>query len=219
MQPPNHPDAWTWLGRTADVIGVIVGVFGVPAIVVYLRKLKERFLTHRRIEATPLGINSGFKGLICSVSAPYPPSQDPTRQPEWLARLVNDNEQPTESMWDTAIGSALRAVRHHQKDLRYCWLVASEDSGAYLKILLQAIQKYFPNLKKTRTVSVPDVYGKIDDVYEAMHNIFNSCGQDMNERKRVNRSAVRRGTRGGPFRKCNDRAPAGQFPSWPASLP
>jgi hypothetical protein len=178
MQQGNQAELWTLVGRSADIIGIIVGLFGIPAIVVYLRRMKERFLTHRRIEATPLGVNSGFKGLICPVSAPYPPSQEPARQPQAITKLINENDHPPETLWETPIGSALKAIRHHAKDLKYCWLVASEDSAPYLKALIDAIEKYFPNVTPMPPVIVPDVYGKIDDVYEAVHNIFNSCSSD-----------------------------------------
>jgi hypothetical protein len=153
--------------------------------VISLRRLKRRVLASRTIEATPLDLNSGFTGLLCSVSAPFPPSNDPARQPETISRLVRENEHPTLELWESPIGSVLKAMQHHERDLRYCWLIASEDSRPYLKALVQAADKYFPNVKVLPETVVPDVYGRIDDVYEAVHGIFNRCEADTGGRVRA----------------------------------
>ena len=182
MQQVSEPNIWTsvwlWLGRIADVIGLIVGLFGIPAIVIYLRRLRSRLAANRIIEATPLGLNSGFTGLVCCVSAPFPPSSDPARQPEAIAHLVKENEQPTKELLDTPVGSVLKAMEHHKQHLRHCWLVASDDSKPYLTALKEAARKYFPDVTLYPPAIVPDVYCRVDDVYEAVHMIFNTCEKD-----------------------------------------
>jgi hypothetical protein len=178
MLKPPDPTGWTYLSRIADIVGLATALIGIPTLIVYARALKQRLFGRRMIEATPLGLNSGFTGLICPVSAPFPPSTEPARQSEAIQKLITENDHPTEDLWKTPIGSVLKAMEHHCKDLMYCWLIASEDSRPYLVALLEAARKFFPSVTVLEPVIVNDVYCKIDDVYEAVHKIFDTCKEE-----------------------------------------
>jgi hypothetical protein len=161
---------WSVVGHLSEVITVL----GLPTLAIYYHQISRNFMAHRRIEATPLDVNSGYKGLICPVSAPPPRSADPQRQPDTINKLIQENKHPPEALLATPLGPVLKAMQLHERDLIYCWLVGSEDSLPYVNAIKAAAAKYFP-LVAIRDVAVPDVYCKIDDVYEAVHDIFASC--------------------------------------------
>ncbi len=167
---------WLWVGRVADLIS-LAGIFG---ILLYLRRLSRRLFSRRRIEATPLGINSGFKGLICCVSAPLPPDKAPEKNPEYIEELVRKSGSLTAELLEGPIGSILKAIQHHKRDLRHCWLIASEDSKPYFGPLKHACQKYFPEVNLHDPITVADVYAKIDGVYNAAHEVFHKCEEETN---------------------------------------
>ena len=177
MFQSNDASFWTWFGRAADLVGIL----GIPTLAIYYWQHSRRLFGQHKLDVNPIGANSGHKGLICSVSAPLPVSTLPSRQPEVIEKLIQDNDHPTDELLRTPIGPTLKALDLHQKDLIHCWLVASEDSTPYFATIEQASKKYYPRVTIHR-VLVPDVYCNIDPVYEAVHNIFNSCATETQDK-------------------------------------
>jgi len=161
---------WTIFGHVSEVVTVL----GIPTLGLYYWQMSRKLMAHRKIEATPLGVNSGYKGLLCPVSAPPPRSPEPQRQPDSINRLIAEGEHPSEDLLATPIGPVLKAMQLHVKDLIHCWLIGSEESRSYVESIRTAARKYFPRVT-VHSLFVPDVYCKIDDVYETVHGVFESC--------------------------------------------
>jgi CRISPR-associated protein (Cas_Cas02710) len=54
-------------------------------------------------------------------------------------------------------------------------LIGSKDSESYFKTIKQASAKYFPGVKIHELITVGEVYGEIDQVYDAVRGIFDKC--------------------------------------------
>lgn len=163
---------WEWMHRLADILALA----GLPTILVYVWSLRKRLFGRRNFETRILPLEPGFKGLICCVSAPLG-----TKMPaEELEKLVEGSERLTLPLNASPIGSILKAMEHHRRLLRHCWVIASEDSEPYFKSLCKAREKFFPHVTLHEPERITDVYGKVDEVYNATHRIFDRCGPDTN---------------------------------------
>jgi len=174
MQQAAQSEWWLWLGRVADVVGIL----GITTLVVSYWRFARKILTRRVIQTRVLPIEPRFKGLICAVSAPLPAPPEPSRRPEAVLELIGKHEHPNEQLLVGPIGPVLKAIQHHLGSLRHCWFLASEDSKAYLEPVQKACRKYFPGVRLHDPVILADVYRKIDDVYEAVHGVFDRCGEE-----------------------------------------
>lgn len=163
---------WLWLGRIADIVGIL----GISALVVLCRDLAKKLFARRVITTRPLSLERQFKGLICLVSKPT--ASEPGSQPEVIRELIRNNDDLTEALLDTRVGTALKAVQHHLGKLTHCWFVASQDSREYVALTQEACGKYFPNVRLLEPVIVADVSRKIDDVLAAVHDILERCEEE-----------------------------------------
>jgi hypothetical protein len=174
MQQAAQSEWWLWLGRVADVVGIL----GITTLVVSYWRFARKILTRRVIQSRMLPIEPRFKGLICAVSAPLPAPIEPSRRPEAIFELISSHGNLDEQLLEGPIGPVLKAIQHHLGSLRHCWFLASEDSKVYLKPIQEACRKYFPGVRLHDPVILADVYRKIDDVYEAVHEVFDRCEKE-----------------------------------------
>jgi hypothetical protein len=168
-----EPGFWEWMHRLADLIALA----GLPTILVYIWRLRAR-LFGRRSFITRIVIEPGFKGLICCVSAPVGGKMTGDE----LERLVADSDRLTLALKQSPIGAILKAMERHRRDLRHCWPIGSEDSLPYFKSLGKACAKFFPHVTLHDLERVDDVYGKVDEVYNATHRIFDRCGPETDNK-------------------------------------
>ena len=181
---------WEWIERVGGAAS-IVGLLGILPICIYLWRRVREFTARRRIEAKPLPLDSGFTGLLCCVSAPPKGAESEADEMDRLVEAVPTltDDALSQKLRATRIGPILKAFEVHRLklgstsgeqlrgklQLQHCWLIASHDSRPYFAPLMKACKKYFPNVTVHPPIEVPDVYEKIDDVYNATHRIFNEC--------------------------------------------
>lgn len=169
---PESP-FWVWVERFADIIALA----GVPTLLVYASNFSKRLFGRRNFEARILPIESGFKGLICCLSAPLGTKMSADE----LGKLVDGSDRLAMPLKDSPIGSILKAMEHHRRFLHHCWLIASKDSDPYFKSLGIACKKFFPHVELHEPEWVNDVYGKVDEVYNATHRMFDRCESETNK--------------------------------------
>jgi hypothetical protein len=166
----NESPFWLWLGRFADILAL----GGIPALLYYGRRLWKRMFRRLSFETRILSLKSGFKGLICCVSAQVGAKMSA----EELEQLVDSSQWLEPPLKNSPIGAILKAIEHHRPVLRHCWFIVSEASESYFKVLKKACAKFFPAVTLHEPERVIDVYHKVDDVYNATHRIFNRCGPE-----------------------------------------
>jgi hypothetical protein len=169
-------ESWFWLW--SNRIAALLTLAGVGGMSLYLRKVFRNLSGRRRIEARPIRIEPHIKGLICCVSAPLPGRAVGARKsPEQIAELIERSSEVNDELRNGPLGSILKALELRHKHLLHCWLIASAESGPYCDLLLKAIKRYFPSVT-AHVCLVPDVYARIDDVFETTHSIFATCEQE-----------------------------------------
>lgn len=166
--------AAVFLGDWVDRLASVITIVGLPSVLValwaFLRPLIQRF-SQRAIRAEPLGLDSGFKGLVCLVSA-----QKGEKMPaDQVQALVDRSSVINDELRGSPIGSNLKALEQHRRHLEDCWFLSSTDSEPYRRALENACAKFFPTVTVHLPEPVQDVSRKIDGVYERTHQIFNSC--------------------------------------------
>lgn len=167
---------WEIMGRISSIVtvlGIVSVLVGLISVWSKVKNLTLRMFSQRKIIALELQPNSGFRGLICCVSAPVVVDR-PASRPQQIDQMIVDSEDLAEQLRDGPIGSILKAIEIHREHLKHCWLVASEESKPYFGPLQNACKKYFPAVV-LETITVEDVYAKIDNVYDAVQNIFATC--------------------------------------------
>jgi len=172
MMQLTEPNYWTNIGHVADIISILG--FGLIGVAASSWKFVRKWLFRPKVETNPLGLGSGYKGLVCCVSAPPGMAEN-------IAGLIRDSANPSRDLLNTPLGTIFKAMNLHGKYLIHCWLVHSEESLPYLELVEEAAAKYFPQVT-THRVMVSDVDFKIDSVYDATRRIFRSCAGETGNR-------------------------------------
>ena len=121
-----------------------------------------------------------YKGLIMFVSnPPFNKKND-----EWFneCKLLIDSAVEkhiiTEVSEIKGIGQTFKAINHHANELKYCWLIFSDQSGINVNI----IQYFFEKVTKK---SLKPILVKINDPNDSKHikekidNIYNNLPEDI----------------------------------------
>jgi hypothetical protein len=164
----TESDSWTWVGRISSVV-TLLGIF---SIALYLWRSLRKFVRKPRGIITLFPPSGRFTGLIVPVSATFP---NPREDPNAILARIRGSEGVDEEMRNGPIGIILKAIEHHHASLQHCWLVGSAESEPYLPAIKEACTKYFRNVTLHDLIKVDEVYGAIDDVYNAVHRIFDEC--------------------------------------------
>ena len=165
---------WTWFPRAVAFISLGYNAKFIRDI----RRLTGRIVSRGRTRAEPLGVDSGYKGLVCLVSAPF--DKDPKKQPAAIESLIGatpllTNDANGVLLRASPIGAILKAMELHRRHLEHVWFVASNESKAYFPSLEKACKQYFPGKRYHPPVVVSDVTERIDEVYEAVHLLLARC--------------------------------------------
>jgi hypothetical protein len=170
---------WTWFPRIVAIVSLAYNAKFVRDI----KRLSRHVVSPRQSRAEPLGLNSGYRGLICLVSAPL--DKNPKKQPPYIeslieqAAILSDNATSIE-LRDSPIGAILKALELHRRDLKDCWFLSSKESKPYFEVLSKACARYFPKVRCHDPVEVSDVYEKIDEVYDAAHRLYGRLEGESN---------------------------------------
>lgn len=179
--PPCESATWIWVGRIASIV-TLVTIF---IIWRDLKGLAGKVVGRFSFQTGSLGLSSR-KGLICLLSAPSAARPDPKKEPRYLENLINASSTLTPDLRACILGPILKAIERHATpgapgnggDLRYCWLIASRDSKALFQPLRSACAKLFPGVRVPDPIEVGDVYHRIDDVYNAVRQVFLKCEKE-----------------------------------------
>ena len=173
--------------RVGDGLGwAISSVLFILIILVMFTHSKVKSDRYKKLKTTRITNSitlkkvTQYKGLIAFISEP-PKKKN---EDEWLTECKTEIDRARKSQDFTAlvdlpsIGQTIRAINHHFGELKYCWLIHSEQSGVNVGIL-----DYF--FKQIAKGSIDVKFMKIQDpnnskqIKEIIDNIYDKLPTDL----------------------------------------
>ena len=159
------------------VLSIITFLLIVFAYYIYSLEKQNRIKKNKSLVIKSI-INSNesiraHKGLIAFIS--NPPKNE--IEDDWFKYCMNiingatDDKTKIKVTDISGIGQTFKALYHHIKELKYCWLIYSDESGINIDIIEYFFQKELKNILNPKFIKIDNandtkhIKEKIDDIY------------------------------------------------------
>ncbi len=133
---------------------------------------REKIKNRAKLKANPTSedLQIKYKAAIFLISRISEPKQNILNKIN-AVRDINDNERLRKVYEIRGIGQTFRAITHHIGELRYCWLLCSEDVKESKELIEYFIKKFSENTVLIYLVKIDDPF-KVEETFKEINKIY-----------------------------------------------
>jgi hypothetical protein len=133
---------------------------------------REKIKNRAKLKADPTSedLQEKYKAVIFSISRIGEPKQNILNKIN-AVRDIYDNDGLNKVYEIRGIGQTFRAIIHHLGELKYCWLLCSEDVEESKELVEHFVKKFSKNTVLVHSIKINDPF-KIEETFKEINNIY-----------------------------------------------